>query len=84
MIRRRCHLANESLISNLNISTGIQSELWSLNIIQVYTIQYTSVQKLSSEALSIPGRGEGMDLKRWTEHPWTRKEGSACKEDPLP
>ena len=77
-------LANESLILNLNISTGIQSELRSLSIIQVYTIQYTIVQKLSSEALSIPGRGEGMDLKRWREHPWTRKEGLACKEDPLP
>ena len=77
-------LANESLISNLNISTGIQSELRSLSIIQVYTIQYTTVQRLASEALLIPGRGKGMDLKRWREHPWTGEEGSACKEDPLP
>ena len=67
-------LANESLISNLNISTGIQSELRSLSIIQVYTIQYTTVQRLASEALLIPGRGKGMDLKRWREHPYVDKE----------
>ena len=78
-------LANESLISNLNISTSIQSELRSLSIIQVYTMQYTTVQRLAiSEALLIPGKGKEMHLKRWREHPWTREEGLAYKEDPLP
>ena len=64
-------LANESLISNLNISTSIQFELRSLSIIQEYTIQYTTVQRLASEALLIPGKGKEMDLKTWREceHP---------------
>ena len=48
------------------------------------TIQYTTVQRLASEALLIPGKGKEMDLKRWREHPWTREEGLAYKEDPLP
>lgn len=53
-------LANESLISNLNISTSIQSELRSLSIIQVYTMQYTTVQRLAiSEALFDTRKGEG-------------------------
>ena len=48
-------------------------------------MQYTTVQRLAiSEALLIPGKGKEMHLKRWREHPWTREEGLAYKEDPLP